>query len=185
MFEKDLPGENKSGFSFQEASAKLPLETCETINGSWGFNLTDTIYKTNKQLIDYLVKASSLGTNLLLNIGPMPNGKVQPEFEERLKTMGDWLKTYGESIYGTEAGYLKPQDWGCITQKENKMYVHVLNLKTNQIVLPQFPNKKIKKAYLLKDNSVVQTKLLNGELTLTISLNAKEVDLVIVLESAK
>ena len=185
MFEKDLPGENKSGLSFQEASAKLPLETCETINGSWGFNLTDTTYKTNKQLIDYLVKASSLGTNLLLNIGPMPNGKVQPEFEERLKTMGDWLKTYGESIYGTEAGYLKPQDWGCITQKENKIYIHVLNPKTNQIILPQFPNKKIKKAYLLKDNAVIQTKLVNGELTLTITPNAEEVDQVIVLESAK
>ncbi len=85
MFEKDLPGENKSGLSFQEASDKLPVEVCETINGSWGFNLTDTTYKTHQQLIDYLVKASSLGTNLLLNIGPMPNGKVQPEFVERLQ----------------------------------------------------------------------------------------------------
>lgn len=182
MFEKDLPGENKSGLSFQEASDKLPLETCETINGSWGFNLTDTTYKSNKQLIDYLVKASSLGTNLLLNIGPMPNGKVQPEFEERLKTMGAWLKTYGESIYGTEAGYLKPQSWGSITKKGNKMYVHVLDAKIDQIVLPQFPNKNLKKAYLLKDNTAIPTKLINGELTLSVNQNAKELDRVVVLE---
>ena len=182
MFEKDLPGENKSGLSFQEASDKLPLETCETINGSWGFNLTDTTYKSNKQLIDYLVKASSLGTNLLLNIGPMPNGKVQPEFEERLKAMGTWLKTYGESIYGTEAGYLKPQEWGSITKKDDKMYVHVLNPKTNQIVLPQFPNKKIKRAYLLKDNSIVPVKLTNGELTITVNASSDE-DRVVVLVS--
>ena len=182
MFEKDLPGENKSGLSFQEASDKLPLETCETINGSWGFNLTDTTYKTNKQLIDYLVKAASLGTNLLLNIGPMPNGKVQPEFEERLQTMGAWLKVYGESIYATEAGYLKPQDWGGITKKGNKMYIHVLNSKTNEIVLPQFPNKKVKKVYLMKDNSVVAAKLRNGELTLTIN-PSDEADRIVVIET--
>ncbi|MFX8696447.1 alpha-L-fucosidase, partial [Acinetobacter baumannii] len=57
MFEKDLPGENKGGLSFQKPSA-LPLETCETINNSWGYNITDTTYKSNKELIDYLVKAS-------------------------------------------------------------------------------------------------------------------------------
>lgn len=182
MFEKDLPGENKSGLSFQEASDKLPLETCETINGSWGFNLTDTTYKSNKQLITYLVKAASLGTNLLLNIGPMPNGKVQPEFEDRLQTMGNWLKTYGESIYGTEAGYLKPQEWGCVTKKGNKLFIHILNDQTNQIVLPQFPYKKIKKATLLKDNSIIQTKLTKGEVTITVNADHTEADRVIVLE---
>ncbi len=182
MFEKDLPGENKSGLSFQEASDKLPLETCETINGSWGFNLTDTTYKSNKQLITYLVKAASLGTNLLLNIGPMPNGKVQPEFEDRLQTMGNWLKTYGESIYGTEAGYLKPQEWGCVTKKGNKLFIHVLNDQTNQVVLSQFPYKKIKKATLLKDNSIIQTKLTKGEVTIMVNADQTEADRVIVLE---
>ena len=112
----------------------------------------------------------------------MPNGKVQPEFEERLKTMGTWLKTYGESIYGTEAGYLKPQEWGSITKKGDRMYVHVLNAKSNQIVLPQFPNKKIRKAYLLKDNTAIPTKLIKGELTFTVNASSEE-DRVIVLES--
>ncbi|HTM98695.1 MAG TPA: alpha-L-fucosidase [Pedobacter sp.] len=182
MFEKDLPGENKSGLSFQEASNKLPLETCETINGSWGFNLTDTTYKSNKQLIEYLVKAASLGTNLLLNIGPMPNGKVQPEFEDRLQAMGTWLKTYGESIYGTEAGYLKPQEWGCMTRKGNKIFVHVLNDQINQLTLPQFSAKKVKKAYLLKGSSVVETKLSKGNLTITVNGDLKEMDRVVVLE---
>ncbi|TCC88011.1 alpha-L-fucosidase [Pedobacter frigiditerrae] len=182
MFEKDLPGENKSGLSFQEASDKLPVEVCETINGSWGFNLTDTTYKTHKQLIDYLVKASSLGTNLLLNIGPMPNGQVQPEFVERLQWMGTWLKTYGESIYGTEAGYLKPQEWGSITKKGNRMYIHILNSKTTQVNLPNFPVKKIKKAFLLKDNSSVTTKINNGTANISVNLTDNEPDRVIVLE---
>ncbi|RZK59462.1 MAG: alpha-L-fucosidase [Pedobacter sp.] len=182
MFEKDLPGENKSGLSFQEASDKLPVEVCETINGSWGFNLTDTTYKTHKQLIDYLVKASSLGTNLLLNIGPMPNGQVQPEFIDRLQFMGAWLKTYGESIYGTEAGYLKPQEWGSITKKGNKMYIHVLNNKTTEVSLPNFPTKKIKKAYLLKDSSPVTAKINSGTANISVNLIDNEPDRVIVLE---
>lgn len=182
MFEKDLPGENKSGLSFQEASDKLPVEVCETINGSWGFSLTDTTYKTHKQLIDYLVKASSLGTNLLLNIGPMPNGQVQPEFIERLQWMGAWLKTYGESIYGTEVGYLKPQEWGSITKKGNKMYIHVLNNKTTEVNLTSFPAKKIKKAYLLKDSSPVTAKINSGTANISVNLIDNEPDRVIVLE---
>jgi alpha-L-fucosidase len=182
MFEKDLPGENKSGLSFQEASDKLPVEVCETINGSWGFNLTDTTYKSNKQLIDYLVKASSLGTNLLLNIGPMPNGQVQPEFVERLQYIGNWLKTYGESIYGTEAGYIKPQEWGGITKKEDKMYIHVLNSKTAEVTLLNFPAKRIKKAYLLKNNNPVEIRINKGVATIPVSYPSNEPDHVIVLE---
>lgn len=154
MFEKDLPGENSSGLSYQKPSEKLPLETCETINNSWGFNLTDTTYKSAADLIHYLVKASAVGGNFLLNIGPMPNGKIQPEFTERLLQIGEWLKINGESIYKSYAGYIKPQEWGCITQKEGKMFVHVFNT-TNKITLEKFPYKKITKVYMLKDKSAV------------------------------
>src|ERR1700712_4034139 len=72
MFEKDLPGGNSTGFGGQSVSS-LPLESCETINNSWGFNITDTTYKSHKQLVDYLVRDAGFGANFLLNIGPMPN----------------------------------------------------------------------------------------------------------------
>ncbi|MBG9375469.1 alpha-L-fucosidase [Panacibacter sp. DH6] len=182
MFEKDLPGENKSGLSYQEASDKLPVETCETINNSWGFNITDTTYKSNEQLLHYLVKASGLGVNFLLNIGPMPNGEIQPEFKDRLHWMGDWLRTYGESIYNTNAGYLKPQAWGCLTQKTDKIYVHVFDNKRASVILEQFPFKKIKKAYLLKDKTAVKTQLKNDMAQLFLPDNIDEPDEVIVLE---
>lgn len=154
MFEKDLPGGNTTGFGGASVSP-LPLETCETINNSWGFNITDTTYKTHKQLIDYLVRANGYGANFLLNIGPMPNGDIQPEFKERLAFMGSWLKTYGESIYNTKGGYMRPQSWGCITQKAGKMYVHVLDKSTKNISLQNFPFAKINKAYLLKDKTPI------------------------------
>ena len=185
MFEQDLPGENKSGLSYQKTSA-LPLESCVTMNNSWGFNITDTSYKTPKQLIDLLVKASGYGANLLLNIGPMPDGEIQPEFKERLAYMGNWLHTYGESIYNTKGGYIKPQAWGCITQKNDTMFVHVLDESTTTITLENFPCKKIAKAYLLKDNSAVKVQLQNNTLNIqSIKMNNDEPDEVIVIVNKK
>jgi alpha-L-fucosidase len=126
MLERDLPGENKSGLSFQEAS-KLPLETCETMNNSWGFNITDTSYKSARKVIHYLINAASRNANLLLNVGPMPNGKIQPEFVDTLKATGEWLRQYGETIYGTTGNIAPAQTWGVVTAKNKIYYAHILN----------------------------------------------------------
>jgi alpha-L-fucosidase len=185
MFEQDLPGENKGGLSFQKPS-QLPLESCVTMNNSWGFNITDTSYKTPKQLIDLLVKASGYGANLLLNIGPMPDGEVQPEFKERLAYMGNWLHTYGVSIYNTTGGYIRPQSWGCITQKNDTMYVHILDKNASSVTLENFPYKKITKAYLLKDNSTVSVQLQKNTLVIQpVKMNDDEPDEVIVISGLK
>ncbi len=182
MFEKDLPGGNTTGFGGAAISA-LPMETCETINNSWGFNITDTTYKPHEQLMQYLIKASGYGANFLLNIGPMPNGEIQPEFVERLLWMGNWLKLYGESIYDTKGGYIRPQAWGCLTQKEGKVFVHVLNKNADTVTLENFPFKRITKAYLMKDNSAINTTMKNGTAQITtVGWGDDEPDQVIVLE---
>src|SRR5450432_3828802 len=124
MFEKDLPGGNSTGFGGASVSS-LPLETCETINNSWGFNITDLQYKSSKELIRLLVKDAGYGANLLLNIGPLPNGEIQSAFTDRLDSMGVWLKKNGYSIYGTKGGYMKPQEWGAITEKGNNVFLHL------------------------------------------------------------
>ena len=126
MFERDLPGENKSGLSFQKASDKLPLETCETMNDSWGFNIKDDHYKSVKQLIHYLVNAAGRNANFLLNVGPMPNGKIQSEFVDSLNAVGKWMQQYGESIYATRRNVMPAQDWGVVTSKEKSTFVHIL-----------------------------------------------------------
>ncbi len=152
MFEKDLPGENKGGLSGQAVS-KLPLETCETINNSWGFNITDRTYKSTQDIIHLLVKAAGYGTNLLLNVGPMPNGVIQPEFVIRLKEVGDWLQKNGSTIYGTKAGVVKPQAWGAMTEKENQVYVHILK-KTDTRIFIQLPY-QIESAFLARNNTPI------------------------------
>ncbi|MDR1368596.1 MAG: alpha-L-fucosidase [Dysgonamonadaceae bacterium] len=156
IFERDLPGENKAGLSGQAVSEKLPLETCETMNGSWGYSITDNKYKTNKELIDYLVRAAGYGTNLLLNVGPMPNGEIQPEFVNSLAEMGKWTSKYGYTIYGASGGFIKPQSWGCITQKDNKYYIHLLKNESQTLTL-DFPV-AIKSATWIDNNTKVNWK---------------------------
>jgi Alpha-L-fucosidase len=78
IFEKDIPGENTVGLSGQEVS-RLPLETCQTMNDSWGYNIYDHNYKSAECLIKYLEDTNSKGANLLLNIGPRPDGTLPDE----------------------------------------------------------------------------------------------------------
>lgn len=135
IFERDLPGENTAGLSGQTI-ADLPLETCETMNGMWGYKITDLDYKPAPTLIRYLVRAAGRNANLLLNIGPQPDGRLPETALERLREMGDWLARYGESIYGTRGGLVPPRDWGVTTQKGNTLYVHILDLQDNCLYLP-------------------------------------------------
>jgi len=143
MFEKDLPGQKTTGFNPDQTIGALPLETCETMNNSWGFNLQDKNYKSTKSLIQYLVKAAGHNSNFLLNIGPMPNGKVQPEFIATLREMGQWMDKNGETIYGTRGGPVSPKSWGVTTQKGNKVYVHIMNPEDLNLLIPDF-GKKVK-----------------------------------------
>src|SRR4051812_40429793 len=97
--------------------------------------------------------------------------------------MGEWLKTYGESIYNTKGGYIRPQKWGCLTQKEGKVFMHVLGKNAQEITLDSFPFKTISKAYLLNDKTPVDVRLNNGTARIiTVTQNNDELDEVIVLE---
>jgi alpha-L-fucosidase len=173
MFEKDLPGHNTTGFAPEQKIGDLPKETCETINNSWGFNLKDAGHKSKKALIQYLVKASGYGANFLLNVGPMPNGKIQPEHIELLNGMGEWLNVYGETIYGTRGGPLTARDWGVTTQKGSKVYVHVLNWYDESLVIPSW-GKKIKSAKLFNDKTPV--KFIENEFGITIKIPKNKLD---------
>ncbi len=141
MFEKDLPGKNTTGFSSESVIGALPLETCETMNGSWGFNLQDKNFKSTKDLVQYLVKAAGNNANFLLNVGPMPNGKIQPEFVDTLKQVGQWMARYGETIYGTRGGPISAKTWGVSTQKDKKVFLHLLHAEDANLLLSGYTGK--------------------------------------------
>jgi alpha-L-fucosidase len=135
-FEKDLPGGNTAGWNTSTIS-DLPLETSETINGSWGFNITDRGFKSVRDLVRLLVNAAGRNANLLLNVGPMPDGRIQPEFVERLQGLGAWLAVHGDAIYGTRGGPVAPRPWGVTTQQGDRVFVHLLQWpETDDLWLP-------------------------------------------------
>jgi alpha-L-fucosidase len=147
MFEKDLPGHNTAGFNDKSELGTLPFEMCDTINNSWGYNKNDRSYKSTKQIVQLLVKAAGYDANLLLNVGPRPDGTIQPEFVKRLAEVGDWLKAHGETIYGTRGGPITPRPWGVTTQKGDRVFVHVLDWKDPVLALPR-PARAVKSAAL-------------------------------------
>ena len=182
MFEKDLPGQKTTGFNPEQKIGELPFETCETMNNAWGFNLQDKNYKSAKTLIQYLVKAAGYNSNFLLNVGPMPNGKIQPEFVNTLKEIGRWTDKYGETIYGTRGGPVSPRTWGVTTQKANKVYVHILNAEDNNLLIPDF-GKKVKNITLFTTG--IKLKFKQDTFGIAISVPAEildETDTVLVME---
>lgn len=180
IFERDLPGENKAGLSGQDISS-LPLETCETMNGMWGYKITDQNYKSTKTLIHYLVKAAGKDANLLMNIGPQPDGCLPQVAVERLKEMGEWMKTYGETIYGTRGGCVAPHPWGVTTQKGDRLFVHILNLQDKALFLP-LEGQKVKRAMDFASRQALKFKRVDGGIVLQLDEIPTEVDKVVELQ---
>ena len=180
MFERDLPGENTAGLSGQKIS-QLPLETCETMNGMWGYRITDQNYKSTRTLIHYLVKAAGRNANLLMNIGPQPDGCLPAVAVERMKEMGEWMKTYGETIYGTRGGMIAPHDWGVTTEKNNRMYVHILNLKDKSLFLP-LEGKNVKKAVDFVSRKAVKYQKCQGGIVIALDAVPTDIDKVVELQ---
>jgi len=153
VFERDLPGENEAGLSGQ-AVGELPLETCQTMNGMWGYKITDLDYKSSKTLIHYLVRAAGRNGNLLLNIGPQPDGALPAAALERLDSMGRWLRANGETIYGTQAGPVSPRSWGVTTRRGDKIYVHILDWPDEELFVP-VRDERIRRAVRFADKRAV------------------------------
>lgn len=179
IFERDLPGENKAGLSGQDVSS-LPLETCETMNGMWGYKITDQNYKSAKTLIHYLVKAAGKDANLLMNIGPQPDGCLPEVAVQRLKEVGEWMQIYGETIYGTRGGCIAPHDWGVTTQKGNRLFVHILNLPDKALFLP-LEGKQVKQALDFVTRQSLKFKRVEGGITLLLDEVPTETDKVVEL----
>ena len=153
LFEQDLPGQNTAGFSGEQKVSQLPLETCMTMNNTWGYSITDKNYKDGDELIRRLVTAAGLNANFLLNIGPRPDGKLPDQAVERLKHIGRFLKANGESIYGTRGGCVPPQAWGVTTQKGKTLYIHILNkVEDGQVFLP-LTGQKLAKVVTFADDT--------------------------------
>ncbi|MGC4013883.1 MAG: alpha-L-fucosidase [Luteolibacter sp.] len=115
-----------------------PWETCMTLCRQWAWKPNDQM-KSAKECIATLVRTNGGNGNLLFNVGPMPDGRIEPRQVERLKEMGAWLQKHGESIYGTRGGPWKPTGSLASTRKGDKVYVHILDDAHGSIELRALP----------------------------------------------
>lgn len=106
-------------------------ESCITMNRHWGWNRADTDWKSSNELIRLLVDVASKGGNLLLNVGPKPDGTFPEEAVARLREIGDWMDLNGEAIYGTQAGPFRDLPFGRCTMRPagdtTTLYLHVFD----------------------------------------------------------
>lgn len=179
MFEKDLPGQNTIGFN-QTGISDLPLEMCETMNGSWGFNLQDTDFKSTRDLIRLLVKAAGKNANLLLNTGPMPNGKIQPANVITLKEIGEWMAVNGESIYGTRGGPIEG-DWGSTTIRDKSMFIHIFDESFRQLEVP-LQGKKPAALTVFNSGEKIKYSKKGDTITFDVPLHEAVTDYILVLD---
>jgi len=129
-----------------------PWETCMTICHQWSWKPDDKM-KSPAEVVSILCRVVGGDGNLLLNVGPMPDGRIEPRQVEVLKQVGAWMQVNGESIYGTRGGPWKPTKAVASTRKGNTIYLHVLKSENGRVELPALPV-AIKSAMLLAGGNV-------------------------------
>jgi alpha-L-fucosidase len=155
------------------------------MNGSWGFNITDSRFKSHRELVSYVVRAAGNGGNLLLNVGPRPDGTIQPEATSRLRDLGAWMSMYGATLYGTRAGPVPPRSWGATTRRGDTVFVHVLDWPDRVLSLPPIDG-TIARATMFRDGSGVAFTQTATGVSLTIpDAQRDELDRVVVLVSRR
>lgn len=131
---------------------QTPWELCTTIvEGGWGYH-KDAKVKPLALLVQLLVGTAGRDGNFLLNVGPRPDGEIDPPQIERLHELGQWLKQNGESIYKTRGGPWLPGEYGISTHQGKYVYLHVLKLPEDRTVT--LPN---------LSTQIVRTTSLNGD----------------------
>lgn len=144
---------------------QVPWETCMTLGTQWSWKPGDKI-KTADRVLQILAECAGGDGNLLLDVGPMPDGRIEPRQVEVLRQIGAWLAKNGASIYGTRGGPWKPSTAVASTRQGNTIYVHVLHAQDAAIELPDI-SVRLKSATLL-DGTPVSFSRQNGKLILSL-----------------
>lgn len=157
-----------------------PWESCITICNQWAWKPNDNM-KSLSQCLHTLVLCAGGDGNLLFNVGPMPDGRIEPRQVERLKEMGAWLNRHGESIYGTRGGPWRPASSLASTRKNNAIFVHVLRWDGETVTLPDIPRKVRQASVLGRGKADVQQA--DGKLVIRVPTSDRnEIDTVVRLD---
>lgn len=160
------------------------FEVCHTfdVNQAWGYDPYMNSFMSSRELIRNLIDIASKGGNLLMNVGPTPEGEIQDEFKIRLSAGGKWLAKYGESIYGTTAGIFERLPFfGRSTTKGSTLYFHVFLFPSDGVLrIPMLEN-NIKYVKLLgpKGKPLTYT-LQNNQILISLPEQSPETDAAVI-----
>jgi alpha-L-fucosidase len=190
-YEGDVPGENTNLDLNGTPPMREALETCQTLTSEgYGFQKDDHDYRSASELLTTLVRAASSGANLLLNVGPTPDGEITAPARDRLGQLGTWLRTNGEGIYGTRSGVLTLSDEtsdppaisavvATRSRRPGTHYVHLLDGSAPTsffIDLPPGQHADDAKAVLLRDQGEVPLEVMGDGDSLRLTVPAERRD---------
>ncbi len=162
---------------------QTPWESCITICTQWAWK-PDDLLKSKEECIQTLVRTAGGDGNLLLNVGPQPDGTIEKRQSDRLVEIGNWLSKNGNTIYGTRGGPLPPESWGVSTQKDDKVFIHLLE-EEKQITIPEFPYDVIT-VQLFENKEKIIFNQENGNLEIILPENInQQIDRIIELDIRK
>ena len=177
----DTPEQQIGKFQTDRAwESCMTMTKCE--GGGWSYR-PDGKTIPYKEVVQTLVQTVTGDGNLLLNVGPLPTGEFPADQVVILKKVGKWLSKNGESIYGTRGGPIPNGEWGGMTFKNNKIYVHILNWPKDgsPLVLAAINKKIVRSKGLNVKNPVIKQTKTGVEIDLPIK-NRNEIDSIIELD---
>jgi len=155
-----------------------PWETCPTTNESYGYHKHDKSHKTPDYLIKVLARAVAKGGNILLNMGPMGNGEVDPVDAAIFRGIGDWMKVNEASIIHADKTTLDVQTWGESTLDGNRFYLHVFDWPDDGTIHIGGLKTDVVKAFMLADPSRADLRFKRlDEETVELELGGRKPDL--------
>jgi alpha-L-fucosidase len=151
-----------------------PWEFCTNLSGgAWGWTPQAKHQVLSLDtLIQLLAKVACMDGNLLLNVGPRSDGEIEETQVQRLRELGNFLKKYGESIYGTRGG-IYDDTWGGTTLSEKAVYVHVLKIPSDGKITVPAINQKIAHAVIINNNAKIKVEQTDEGIKL-VGLSQKE-----------
>jgi alpha-L-fucosidase len=136
-------------------------ELCMTMNDSWGYQPNDKNYKTSDQVIQIFTDCISMGGNLLLDIGPKPDGSIPDEQVAILKELGRWTSKHAEAIYGTRAGIPKDYFYGPTALSANKeiLYLFIKDKPNGPLMIKGLKN-QVNRIWVVGNGTKLEAKVM-------------------------
>lgn len=163
FYTREQPSEVSVAMGFEQSHPR-PWEACMTIGDSWQYSMKDTHFKRVDELVGILVDVVSRGGNLLLNVGPTPDGEIPQPLLDRLRGVGEWMRVNGEAIYGSTRSPFAKLPAGKCTAKGNHLYLFTDSNAAVPMLLPGLQN-EIRKAVLLSTGEGVAVDNANKRVT--------------------